>query len=76
MGSIAGFATAQNAYEEAFHELFEALDELEQRLGAQRYLAGDSMTESDLRLFTTLIRFDAVYFGHFKCNLRELGDYQ
>jgi glutathionyl-hydroquinone reductase len=70
-----GFATAQDAYEEAFHELFEALDELEQLLGAQRYLAGDSMTEADLRLFTTLIRFDAVYFGHFKCNLRELRDY-
>jgi glutathionyl-hydroquinone reductase len=70
-----GFATAQDAYEEAFHELFEALDELEQRLGAQRYLAGDSMTEADLRLFTTLIRFDAVYFGHFKCNLRQLKDY-
>jgi glutathionyl-hydroquinone reductase len=70
-----GFATAQDAYEEAFHELFEALDELEQRLGTQRYLAGDRMTEADLRLFTTLIRFDAVYFGHFKCNLRQLTDY-
>jgi putative glutathione S-transferase len=70
-----GFATAQEAYEEAFHELFDALDGLEQRLGAQRYLAGDSMTEADLQLFTTLIRFDAVYFGHFKCNLRQLKDY-
>ena len=70
-----GFATAQGAYEEAFHELFEALDELEHRLGAQRYLVGESMTEADLRLFTTLIRFDAVYFGHFKCNLRRLRDY-
>jgi putative glutathione S-transferase len=69
-----GFATTQDAYDEAFHELFEALDELEQRLGMQRYLAGDRMTEADLRLFTTLIRFDAVYFGHFKCNLRELRD--
>jgi putative glutathione S-transferase len=70
-----GFATAQHAYEEAFHELFEALDELELRLGTRRYLAGDRMTEADLRLFTTLIRFDAVYFGHFKCNLRQLRDY-
>jgi len=70
-----GFATAQDAYEEAFHELFEALDELELHLGTQRYLAGDRMTEADLRLFTTLIRFDAVYFGHFKCNLRQLRDY-
>jgi glutathionyl-hydroquinone reductase len=70
-----GFATAQEAYEEAFHELFDALDGLEERLGAQRYLAGDSMTEADFRLFTTLIRFDAVYFGHFKCNLRALRDY-
>jgi len=69
-----GFATTQEAYEEAFGELFEALDELEARLGGQRYLVGDAITEADWRLFTTLVRFDAVYVGHFKCNLRRIAD--
>lgn len=71
----AGFATAQKAYEEAFDGLFEELDRLEQLLGANRYLAGEYLTEADIRLFTTLIRFDAVYYGHFKCNLRRIADY-
>jgi len=70
-----GFATTQEAYEEAFVELFRALDELEARLGQQRYLAGDRVSEADWRLFTTLVRFDAVYVGHFKCNLRRIADY-
>ena len=71
----AGFATSTSAYEAAFQELFEALDWVEGILSQQRYLAGDQLTEADWRLFTTLIRFDAVYFGHFKCNLRMLRDY-
>ena len=71
----AGFATSQEAYEEAVTALFNALDGLELRLGRQRYLVGDSLTEADIRLFTTLIRFDPVYVGHFKCNLRRLVDY-
>lgn len=71
----AGFATAQKAYDEAFDGLFEELDRLEQLLGANRYLAGEYLTEADIRLFTTLIRFDAVYYGHFKCNLRRIADY-
>jgi len=71
----AGFATAQGAYEEAFDALFATLDELEARLGRQRYLVGDRLTEADWRLFTTLVRFDAVYHGHFKCNRRRLIDY-
>ncbi|MCP1651836.1 glutathione S-transferase family protein [Pseudomonas nitroreducens] len=71
----AGFATTQDAYEEAFKTLFNELDWLEERLGKQRYLAGEYLTEADVRLFTTLIRFDAVYHGHFKCNLRRLADY-
>jgi putative glutathione S-transferase len=71
----AGFATTQEAYEEAVTALFSALDSLEERLGRQRYLAGDRITEADWRLFTTLVRFDAVYHGHFKCNLRRLTDY-
>jgi len=70
-----GFATTQAAYERAFGRLFDALGELEERLGRQRYLAGDAITEADWRLFTTLIRFDAVYVGHFKCNLRRIDDY-
>lgn len=70
-----GFATTQQAYDEAFDSLFRALDELEERLSTQRYLAGDRMTEADWRLFTTLVRFDAVYVGHFKCNLRRITDY-
>ena len=69
-----GFATTQEAYEEAFGELFRTLDELERRLGSQRYLVGDRITEADWRLFTTLVRFDAVYVGHFKCNLRRIAD--
>ena len=71
----AGFATSQAAYEEAFDALFEALDRLDARLGAQRYLVGGQATEADWRLFTTLVRFDAVYFGHFKCNRRRIVDY-
>jgi glutathionyl-hydroquinone reductase len=71
----AGFATTQEAYEEAFRALFAALDEIEQRLSRQRYLAGREITEADWRLFTTLVRFDAVYYGHFKCNLRRIVDY-
>jgi glutathionyl-hydroquinone reductase len=71
----AGFATAQEAYEEAFRALFRVLDELEQRLARQRYLAGGDITEADWRLFTTLVRFDAVYYSHFKCNLRRIIDY-
>jgi putative glutathione S-transferase len=70
-----GFATTQEAYEEAFRALFNALDEIERRLSRQRYLAGRDITEADWRLFTTLIRFDAVYYGHFKCNLRRIIDY-
>jgi putative glutathione S-transferase len=71
----AGFAASQAAYEAAVVPLFERLDWLEDRLGGQRYLAGDQITEADIRLFTTLVRFDAVYFGHFKCNLRRIIDY-
>ncbi len=71
----AGFATTQEAYESHVFKLFAALDQLEERLGKQRYLAGDQITEADWRLFTTLIRFDAVYFGHFKTNLRQLESY-
>jgi putative glutathione S-transferase len=71
----AGFATVQEAYEEAFRALFRVLDELEQRLARQRYLVGGDITEADWRLFTTLVRFDAVYYSHFKCNLRRITDY-
>jgi putative glutathione S-transferase len=71
----AGFTTSQQAYEAAFDELFAELDRLEQLLGANRYLTGEYLTEADIRLFTTLIRFDAVYYGHFKCNLRRIADY-
>jgi putative glutathione S-transferase len=71
----AGFATAQEAYEEAFRALFSALDQIEARLAQQRYLVGAAITEADWRLFTTLVRFDAVYYGHFKCNLRRIIDY-
>jgi putative glutathione S-transferase len=70
-----GFATTQAAYEAAFDALFDALDRLEERLSAHRYLAGGCLTEADWRLFTTLARFDAVYHGHFKCNLRRIADY-
>jgi putative glutathione S-transferase len=70
-----GFAGTQEAYERAVARLFGALDELEARLSRRRYLAGDRITEADWRLFTTLVRFDAVYHGHFKCNLRRIADY-
>lgn len=70
-----GFATAQDAYEKAFGELFEALDWLDERLATRRYLLGDRLTEADWRLFTTLVRFDPVYVGHFKTNLRRIRDY-
>jgi putative glutathione S-transferase len=71
----AGFATAQEKYEEAVRELFRTLDWLEKRLRGRRWLCGTSFTEADVRLFTTLVRFDAVYYSHFKCNLRRLLDY-
>jgi putative glutathione S-transferase len=70
-----GFAGSQAAYERAFDALFGALDELEDRLGQSQYLVGGAMTEADWRLFTTLVRFDAVYYVHFKCNLRRIRDY-
>ena len=70
-----GFATTQEAYEEAVVALFNALDVLEARLAKQRYLVGNRLTEADWRLFTTLIRFDPVYVGHFKCNLKRIADY-
>ncbi len=71
----AGFATTQAAYEKAFVALFNELDALDARLSNQRFLLGNVMTEADWRLFTTLIRFDAVYVGHFKCNLKRIEDY-
>lgn len=71
----AGFATTQLAYEEAVNSLFQALDGLENTLHNKRYLLGDLLTEADIRLFTTLVRFDAVYVGHFKCNIRRIEDY-
>jgi glutathionyl-hydroquinone reductase len=71
----AGFATRQEPYEQAVTALFDTLDWLEERLSRRRYLLGDRLTEADLRLFPTLARFDAVYYGHFKCNLRHLWDY-
>lgn len=71
----AGFATTQEAYEEAVHPLFESLDWIEGILSENRYLMGDRVTEADWRLFTTLIRFDKVYHGHFKCNRRRIVDY-
>ena len=71
----AGFATTQEAYEDAFDQLFDALDTLEARLLRSRYLMGDRVTEADWRLFTTLVRFDAVYYGHFKTNLHRIEDY-
>ena len=70
-----GFATTQEAYDEAVVDLFKALDTIEARLENNRYLTGDSITEADWRLFTTLIRFDPVYVGHFKCNIRRIVDY-
>jgi putative glutathione S-transferase len=71
----AGFATTQDAYEEAAGQVFAALDTLERRLATRRYLTGPRLTEADVRLFTTLIRFDPVYHGHFKCNVRRIVDY-
>jgi glutathionyl-hydroquinone reductase len=71
----AGFATGQDAYEEAARDVFRALDEVERILSGRRYVAGTVITEADWRLFTTLVRFDAVYYGHFKCNLRRIIDY-
>ena len=71
----AGFATAKHAYEQAFDDVFNALDKVEKILSKKRYLAGDKITEADWRLFTTLIRFDCVYVGHFKCNLRTIESY-
>ncbi len=70
-----GFARSQEAYDEAFDDLFAVLDDLEARLARQRYLAGEQITEADWRAFTTLVRFDPIYFGHFKCNKRRLMDY-
>ena len=71
----AGFATTQEAHEEAVVPLFEGLDRLEERLATRRFLTGDRITLADWRLFTTLVRFDAVYVGHFKCNIRRIADY-
>ena len=71
----AGFATKQEVYEEEVTSLFAALDQMEERLAGQDYLVGNRLTEADIRLFTTLVRFDAVYFGHFKCNLKPLTAY-
>ncbi|WP_415896765.1 glutathione S-transferase family protein [Neptuniibacter sp. QD72_48] len=71
----AGFATSQTAYDAAVVELFTALDQLEERLSQQRFLVGNQFTEADLRLFTTLVRFDPVYVTHFKCDLRRIADY-
>ncbi|MCC7201621.1 MAG: glutathione S-transferase family protein [Nitrospirae bacterium] len=71
----AGFATTQDAYEREVRALFDALDMIEKRLRTNRYLVGSQITEADWRLFPTLIRFDAVYYGHFKCNIRRIIDY-
>ncbi|MEX3072763.1 glutathione S-transferase family protein [Vibrio alginolyticus] len=70
-----GFATTQDAYEEAFDSLFAALDKIDTHLATHRYLTGNKITEADWRLFTTLVRFDAVYVGHFKCNKKHIADY-
>jgi putative glutathione S-transferase len=70
-----GFARSQKAYEAAFHALFAALDTVERRLSEHRYVVSSTLTEADWRLFTTLVRFDAVYYSHFKCNLRRIIDY-
>ena len=70
-----GFASTQEAYEKAFNRLFDQLDKTEKLLSTQRYLLGENITEADWRLFTTLVRFDAVYVGHFKCNLKRISDY-
>ncbi|ONK12963.1 glutathione S-transferase C-terminal domain-containing protein [Streptomyces sp. MP131-18] len=70
----AGFATRQDEYEAAYHDVFRRLDQLSERLADRRYLVGDTLTEADIRLFTTLVRFDAVYHGHFKCNRSKLTE--
>lgn len=70
-----GFATSQEAYEEAYTPLFETLDFLEEELSESNYLVGNQLTEADIRLFTTLVRFDSVYYGHFKCNKKRIQDY-
>ncbi|WP_457585521.1 glutathione S-transferase family protein [Ensifer canadensis] len=72
----AGFATSQEAYEEGVTPLFDMLDELDERQASRRYLTGNQITEADWRLFTTLVRFDPVYVGHFKCNIRRIADYK
>ena len=72
----AGFATNEGVYQEEVGRLFKTLDQLEARLENQRYLVGDQITEADWRLFTTLIRFDSVYYSHFKCNIRQIRDYK
>ncbi len=69
-----GFAGSQEAYDKAYHRLFDRLDWLTERLADQRYLVGDTITEADVRLFTTLVRFDPVYHGHFKCNRQKLSE--
>ncbi|HEY1654575.1 MAG TPA: glutathione S-transferase C-terminal domain-containing protein, partial [Candidatus Tumulicola sp.] len=71
----AGFATSQAAYEEAAYRVFDVLDRMDERLETRRYLFGAQPVETDWRLFVTLVRFDAVYYGHFKCNLRRIADY-
>ena len=70
-----GFATSQEAYEKNVLNLFKALDEVEQKITNSDYLVGDKLSEADIRLFTTLIRFDLVYYAHFKCNLKRIQDY-
>lgn len=72
----AGFATKQEVYNEEVTELFEMLDRIEERLEDKRFLVGDQLTEADIRLFVTLIRFDSVYHGHFKCNIKRIVDYK
>ena len=71
----AGFATKQEVYEEEVQKLFNVLDELEEHLSTRKYLVGEQLTEADWRLFVTLVRFDSAYYGHFKCNIRELREY-
>ena len=71
----AGFATTQEAYSDAVRDVFSTLDQLEERLEGREFLVGDVLTEADIRLFTTLVRFDPVYYGHFKCNFRRIRDY-
>jgi putative glutathione S-transferase len=71
----AGFATSQEAYEEAAYGIFDTLDKIEERMSRRRFLTGRHLTEADWRLFTTLVRFDTVYYSHFKCNLRRIADY-